>query len=62
MNEMATGTVKWLNDAKGFDFFNSDEGGYDMFVHFSEVVESGYKSLKESQRVNFDLADGPKGK
>jgi CspA family cold shock protein len=50
---MATGTVKWFNDSKGFGFINPDDGGDDLFAHFSAIVESGYKSLKEGQRVSF---------
>lgn len=59
---MATGIVKWFNDSKGFGFITPDEGGYDLFAHFSAIVESGYKSLKEGQRVTFDVTEGPKGK
>ena len=61
-NAMATGTVKWFNDSKGFGFITPDDGGDDLFAHFSAIVESGYKSLKEGQRVSFDLTEGPKGK
>lgn len=60
--EMATGTVKWFNDSKGFGFITPDDGGDDLFAHFSAIVESGYKSLKEGQRVTFDVTEGPKGK
>lgn len=60
---MATGTVKWFNDAKGFGFITPDEGGDDLFAHFSAIVDSaGYKSLKENQRVSFDVTEGQKGK
>ena len=59
---MATGTVKWFNDAKGFGFITPDEGGDDLFAHFSAIVAGGYKSLKENDRVTFDVIDGPKGK
>ncbi|SNR73939.1 cold-shock DNA-binding protein family [Methylobacillus rhizosphaerae] len=60
---MATGTVKWFNDSKGFGFITPDEGGSDLFAHFSAIVnEGGYKSLAENQRVSFDVTDGPKGK
>jgi CspA family cold shock protein len=62
MYEMATGTVKWFNDSKGFGFITPDDGGDDLFAHFSAIVEAGYKSLKEGQRVSFDLTEGPKGK
>ena len=59
---MATGTVKWFNDSKGFGFITPDEGGDDLFAHFSAIVDSGYKSLKENELVSFDVTDGPKGK
>jgi CspA family cold shock protein len=62
MQEMATGTVKWFNDAKGFGFITPDEGGDDLFAHFSAIVASGYKSLKEGDKVTFDVTEGPKGK
>ncbi len=59
---MATGTVKWFNDSKGFGFITPDDGGDDLFAHFSAITEEGYNSLKEGQRVSFDVTDGPKGK
>jgi CspA family cold shock protein len=59
---MATGTVKWFNDAKGFGFITPDEGGDDLFAHFSAIVATGYKSLKEGDKVTFDVTEGPKGK
>ena len=59
---MATGTVKWFNDSKGFGFITPDEGGEDLFAHFSAIVASGYKSLKEGDKVTFDVTEGPKGK
>ncbi len=59
---MATGTVKWFNDSKGFGFITPDEGGDDLFAHFSAIVASGYKSLKEGDKVSFDVTEGPKGK
>ena len=60
--EMALGTVKWFNDSKGFGFITPDDGGDDLFAHFSAIIESGYKSLKEGQRVSFEVTDGAKGK
>jgi len=58
---MASGTVKWFNAEKGFGFIAQDGGGEDVFVHFSAIQSSGYKSLDENQKVEFDLAQGPKG-
>ena len=58
---MATGTVKWFNDAKGFGFITPDNGGSDLFAHFSEVKADGFKSLTEGQKVNYDEGMGPKG-
>ena len=59
---MALGTVKWFNDSKGFGFITPDDGNDDLFAHFSAIVEAGYKSLKEGQRVSFEVTEGPKGK
>ena len=58
---MASGTVKWFNAEKGFGFIAQDGGGEDVFVHFSAIQSNGYKSLDENQKVEFDLAQGPKG-
>ena len=58
---MPSGTVKWFNDAKGFGFIQPDGGGADAFAHFSAIQMEGYKSLKEGQRVHFELTQGTKG-
>lgn len=57
---MATGTVKWFNEAKGFGFI-SQEGGEDVFVHFRSISGTGFKTLAEGQQVTFDIEEGPKG-
>jgi CspA family cold shock protein len=59
---MALGTVKWFNDAKGFGFISPDEGGEELFAHFSAIKMDGFKTLKENQRVSFEVTQGPKGK
>lgn len=59
---MASGIVKWFNDAKGFGFITPDEGGEDLFAHFSAIEIEGFKTLKEGQKVTFEVVTGPKGK
>ena len=58
---MATGTVKWFNESKGFGFISPSEGGKDVFVHFSAIKADGFRTLAEGQAVTFDVEDGPKG-
>ncbi len=57
---MATGTVKWFNSEKGYGFISQD-GGPDVFVHYSAIQESGYRNLEENEKVEFDVSQGPKG-
>ena len=58
---MATGVVKWFNDAKGYGFITPDEGGKDLFVHHSNIAGNGFKSLSENARVEFEAREGAKG-
>jgi len=58
---MKTGTVKWFNNAKGYGFIRPDDGGDDIFAHYSTIEMEGYKSLKAGQEVSFDTFEGPKG-
>ncbi|GAB1691007.1 cold-shock protein [Krasilnikovia sp. M28-CT-15] len=58
---MASGTVKWFNADKGFGFITQDGGGMDVFAHFSAIETSGFRSLEENQRVEFEVTQGPKG-
>jgi CspA family cold shock protein len=61
MSNVSTGTVKWFNDAKGFGFITPTDGGEDLFAHFKEIQGTGFKTLKEGQRVEFTVKRGPKG-
>ena len=58
---MATGTVKWFNAEKGFGFIAPDDGSADVFAHYSAIASSGYRSLDENQKVEFEVTQGPKG-
>ena len=58
---MPTGTVKWFNAEKGFGFIAQDDGGADVFVHFSAIAGNGYRNLEEGQKVEFETSQGPKG-
>jgi CspA family cold shock protein len=60
-DNMATGTVKWFNSEKGYGFIAPDDGGEDLFAHFSEISGSGYRSLDENQKVEFEVTQGQKG-
>ncbi|MBA2780677.1 cold-shock protein [Billgrantia kenyensis] len=58
---MATGTVKWFNDSKGYGFISPTDGGDDLFAHFSEIQADGFKTLQEGQNVEFEVTQGKKG-
>lgn len=61
MSNVAMGTVKWFNEAKGFGFITPEGGGEDLFAHFREIQGTGFKTLKEGQKVQFEVRRGPKG-
>ncbi|NGY06951.1 cold-shock protein [Solimonas terrae] len=61
MSNVSTGTVKWFNDAKGFGFITPEGGGEDLFAHFREIQGTGFKTLKEGQKVQYEVRRGPKG-
>ena len=58
---MATGTVKWFNESKGFGFITPDDGSKDVFVHFSAIASEGFRTLAEGQQVSYEVENGPKG-
>ena len=58
---MATGTVKWFNDSKGFGFIAQDDGGQDVFVHYSAISAEGFKTLREGQKVEYEVQEDAKG-
>ncbi|MDK9760230.1 cold-shock protein [Vibrio sp. D173a] len=61
MSNTNTGTVKWFNEEKGFGFISQDNGGADVFLHFRAIVSEGFKTLKEGQKVSFEVENGQKG-
>jgi len=61
VTQVDTGTVKWFNDKKGFGFITPDDGSEDLFVHHSEIAAEGYRSLKDGQKVSYEVAKGDKG-